>query len=56
MAGEVLDFWSVLVDHVWVCPLECRDELGDVVDLGIVEHAGADFLLQKRSASIQQLW
>jgi hypothetical protein len=44
--GELLDFRSVLVDDIWVGPLESWDELGNIVDLGIVKNTWTDFLLR----------
>lgn len=44
VAGKVLYLCLIRIDDFGLSSLECRDELGDVEDLGVVEDAGLDFL------------
>lgn len=49
---EGLDVRTVLVDHLWVRPLQLRDELRDVVDLRVVDDARAHLPESKRLISV----
>lgn len=44
VARKMLYLCLVRIDDFRLSSLECRDEFGDVEDLGIVEDAGLDFL------------
>lgn len=44
VARKVLYLCLIRIDDFGLSSLECRDELGDVEDLGIVEDARFDFL------------
>lgn len=59
VASKVLYLCLVGIDDFGLSSLKCRDELGNVEDLSIVEDAGLDFLhrgLAVRSISISSYW
>lgn len=44
VASKTLYLRPVRIDDLGLFPLECRDKLGDIEDLCIIEDAGLDFL------------
>lgn len=44
VSGKAFDYWFVIVYDLWLGTVEGGNELGDVVDFGLVVDAGADFL------------